>query len=307
MFSVIFHLNAAKKPDKVVISNSSSLGHAGANSTVFIKPNCYDSLSTEKVIIHSNRFTNALIYKGHRDTLQYMTYSFVKNDRLTDYKSFQDDRFPLNYIKGDAPVYTARNGSLTYIISAMVNGNFSFNFKFCLFDSFNDYRTMIGRGHIANTWQCHQINKTVNKKVFDFFLNDTGFYYVAAVVSIENVLINVSVHGSLTIVDTDGLEQQNCTLSEDNFNCTVSILELDSNELTCVFIDSNILSEVNVTLDVTTRDKVPVALKNLDGLILMSFAIITFCCSVCLFTSVVIYAFWRYRKFKRESDRYNVL
>ena len=306
-FGVIFHLNAAKSTDQVVISTSSSLGHAGANSTVFIKPNCYDSLSTENVIIHSNRFTNALIYKGHRDKLQYMTYSFVKKNRLKDYESFQDDRFPLNYIIGDAPVYTVGNGSLRYIISARVNGNFTFIFKFCLFDNFNDYLIMAKTGHIANTLQCHQINETVNGQVFDFSLNDTGFYYVAAVVSTENVYINVSVHGSLTIVDTDVLEQQNCTLSEDNFNCTISILELDSNELICVFIDSNFLKEVNVTLEVTTRDKLPVTLRNLDSLIVMSFAIITFCSSICLSTSVVIYVFWRYKKSKRDSDRYNIL
>ena len=307
MFGVIFHLNAAKNTDQVEISKSSSLGHAGANSTVFINPNCYNSLSTENVIIHSNRFTNALIYKGHRDTLQYKTYTFVKNDRLKDYKSVQDDKFPLNYNKEDAPVYTVGNGSLTYIISAKVNGNFAFIFKFCLFDSFNDYWIMATRGHIANMLQCHQINETVNGQVFDFSLNDTGFYYVAAVVSIENVHINVSIHGILTIIDTDVLQQQNCTLSEDNFNCTISILELDSNELICVFIDSNVLKEVNVTLEVTTTGKHPVTLRNVDSLIVLSFAIMTFCSSICLSTSVVIYVFWRYKKMKRDSDRYNIL
>ena len=230
----------------------------GANSTVLVGQKCFNSHWTKEVTI-SKQFNDPDIQFYRTSYVQYMPL-LLPNKTLYVYHKNYGERKSANYMCCNNPIYTAKSGSITYIISTSSDNQFSnCPLQLFIFDNFTTYNEfLIDPNSISDNSGIYNKSKCVigTNQVLQFSLQGNKFYYAAMniVNNFDNhVSFSVDAFGSLTQINTNDLQPFNCSLQNlDTTPCTIPIPEstYTSSQLTCILAYSSSEKQFNITIDV---------------------------------------------------------
>lgn len=250
----------------VNISDPRNTSHMiGLNTTILL--GCYDPQITDQVDISNlDIIDSAVVYKTREDRIN------VYNKTLTNISIFNSSIYfyspvPVSYFDPQEPIYTAKDGGfMTYSIR-LINRNVTrptCAMRMVVLKSEQDYLSYIKvtrdpndplpPGYYAKA--CVADNGTYS---FTFQLEPNSFYYFVVAI-VENVIINVTASGSLSVYSHPASDQDNhCTLSTSDPNpCPIDINDRRSREndnQVCIFGESRCGQEGKVGLYITFMSK----------------------------------------------------
>lgn len=234
----------------------------GANSTVLVGQICFNSLETKEVTI-SKQF-------GDPDVLFYITSNvpytplLLPNKTLYVYHKNFGGRHSANYMCCNNPIYTAKNGSITYIISDSSDNQFSnCPLQMFIFDTFTTYNQFMNDPNsVTDDSGLYNKSKCVigTNQLLQFSLQGNKFYYAA--MNIANDYINhnyvyfsLKAFGTLTQINSNDLKPFSCSLQYlDTSPCTIPIAgsNYTSSHSICILAYSSSEEQFNVTVDVAS-------------------------------------------------------
>ena len=233
----------------------------GLNTTILL--GCYDPQIIDQVDISNlDIIDSAVVYKTRGDRIN------VYNKTLTNTSIFNSTNYfrspvPVSYFDRYEPIYTAKDGGfMTYSIR-LINRNATrptCAMRMIVLKSEQDYLSYTNAARDPNdplpasyyAKACVADNGTYP---FTFQLEPNSFYYFVVEI-VENVIINVTASGSLSVYLHPASDQDNhCTLSASDPNpCPIDINDRRSREndnQVCIFGESRWGQEGKVRLYIT--------------------------------------------------------
>ena len=220
----VLYATALPPPDPEIKEDS-----IGGNATSLL--GCYDPSVTRRVSVaytssNSAQISNVELYKMKKSDLRIKSISL--NARYYGFQGYGiDSNIPVNYWKGNNPVYVASQGTLLYQIIAVDQLPSCF-LEFYLFKESKDYLDFLNSNdsNPANFLKksgCLPDNQSIS---FNFTLPTQGFYFVALHIKeqVHRVVI-VKIEGSFTSYNILDMLQPECSLTILYNNCTIDINE----------------------------------------------------------------------------------
>lgn len=276
----------------------------GANSTVLVGQKCFNSHWTKEVTI-SKQFNDPDVQFYRTSYVQYIPL-LLPNKILYEYHKNYGERKPANYLCCNNPIYTAKSGSITYIISTSSDNQFSkCPLQLFIFDNFTTYDEFLyDPNSISDNSGIYNKSKCVigTNQVLQFSLQGNKFYYAAMKIANDadnHVSFSVDAFGNLTQININDLQPFNCSLQNlDTSPCTIPIPEstYTSSQLTCILAYSSSDKQFNIAIDVAPAPTSRNINSNITLATLLLFVVLTMFSFLAVIIEVTIIILQKRRK-----------
>ena len=283
-----------------------SVHDIGGNTSVIIEPSCYNTLWIKEVTIsnvkgYENDPVKITLHKTSKDTLDYI----AKQPKQVNFKYKPvriNQRTSFNILYGNAPIYSAGNGTLTYTFSFRADVNFTVcPLELHIFDNYKNYNHYLSSTNRQNSptsskdCTISSVNTTLQKHIIVYHLYPNSFYYFAVGLT-RYIYVNVTITGMLEEYDISNLTSEKCVLTSNVTSCTVPVTDStisDTQDYICLLARSSNKNRGNITVDVTPAN------WNIGSVTCLFFSTITTLFTVCVIISIVLYII---RHVRKESD-----
>ena len=209
----------------------------GANTTVPLDKNCFDSDFISSIAITSDPYVDAEVYTIDSSNVHYTTVQLPNKTVLID-NPYDDNTIGLNYYGGVDPLYTNGIGNITLNLSTFsLNVNSNCSLEIFLFDNRSSFDAFIDSsidhvtGYVDKS-RCIPVNGTVQLYTIHFNLPAGSFYYIGASIR-KSVLYSFTLSPRIVAVNVSQIIPS-CSLSSDINRCDIKIERQFSNRV-CVF------------------------------------------------------------------------
>ena len=208
---------------------------AGGNVFISLQSNGFDTEVVKGLNVMPQSVDNDTFYyirscNGENESIK----SRILPLRIHSIASNQQQPVPVNYYNGDIPIHTINTGSITYA------ANYTKSFCFRVFNDISRYQSYIAnpdtsRNTGISDFCLHQ--STGGHSNGTLLLNETGFYFIAAVIGEQSSDALIQLNISANITSYYSSNSDSCSFSDAERSCYIDISSHKGKSI-CVYIQS---------------------------------------------------------------------
>ncbi|XP_019854044.1 PREDICTED: uncharacterized protein LOC109583240 [Amphimedon queenslandica] len=206
---------------------------AGGNVFISLHSNGFDTEVVKGLRVMPQSVDNDVFYYIQSCNVKSIKTSFLPL-RMHSIALNQQQPIPVNYYNGDIPIHTLNTGSITY------SANYTKSFCLTVFNDISRYQSYIANSDISrntgiSTFCLHR--STGGHSSGTLLLNETNFYFIAAVISerSSDTFIKLNISANITTYSDSNIDS--CSLSDTERSCYIDISSYKGKSI-CVYIQS---------------------------------------------------------------------
>lgn len=208
---------------------------AGGNVFISLHSNGFDTEVVKGLSVKPQSVDNDVFYYIQSCSVESIKTSFLPV-RIRSIASILNQQQPIsvNYYNGDIPIHTINSGSITY------SANYTKSFCFTVFTDISRYQSYIANPDISRNTGISNFclrQSTGGHSSGTLLLNETNFYFIAAVISEQSsdMLIKLNISANITTYSDSNINS--CLLSDTKRSCYIDISSYKGRSI-CVYIQS---------------------------------------------------------------------